>query len=389
MTKIPTVRLVFDRKHVASRERKGLVQIEITHGGKRKWVTANVKLYKDQWDDRRHVIKKTDALDLNDYLNEQVSSLEKWLRDCAPFSWEKLNGYFERANGQTTDFIDYLRNDIESRNDIRASTKRAHRKLVTRLTEYGRITYFSDLTPANVFNFDNWLHGRKVRKLDKNGQETLMPMCQQTIYDYHKLLRIYINRAIKRGVFKGNPYDGWRFPHGKAEPGRYLTDAELTRFEKAEMRSGSIARARDLFVFQCFTGLSYVDLADFDFNKAQDIGDNLLFYSGQRVKTGVTFNFILLPKALEILQKYHYKLPVTTMEAYNRNLKKAAQDANIDKSLSTHWARRTAAMVFVNHGIRMDVVARILGHSSMKTTERFYASLNQQTVVEEMKKAGL
>lgn len=389
--KIPTIRLVFDRYKVATKTKKGTVQIEVLFDGKRKWKSTGVKVFKDQWSDRQHVIKSADADELNDLLNGQVASLERWMRDDAPFAWDKLDRYF-KGKERTRNFVEWLSDDINGRNDIRPSTKRAHRKLVARLDEYGRIVYFSDLTAVNIFDFDNWLHGRKIRKLDREGNEIWTNMGQQTIYDYHKLMRIYISRAARMGLTKADPYGGWRFPHGKSEPGRYLTDTELERFENAVMRSGSVARARDLFLFQCHTGMSYVDLAGFDFGKARNIGDDTLFYSDRRVKTGVTFNFILLPKALEILEKYGNKLPVTTMEAYNRNLKKAAEDAGIDKPLSTHWARRTAAMVFANHGVRMDVVAKILGHSSVKTTERFYASMSENTIIEEMKKvkeAGL
>lgn len=387
IAKIPSVRVVFDRKHVATKSHKGLVQIEICYRGKRKWLSANVKLYKDQWDDRRHVIKTTQAFELNDYLNTQVSSLEKWLRTDVPFSWEKLEKHIQEG-AHTDDFIEILENDLESRNDIRPVTKRTHRKLVTILKEYGKIRFLPDLTSAKIFDFDNWMHGRKVRKLDKNGLEIFVPMKQQTIFDYHKLLKVYINRAIKRELIDKNPYANWTFPRGESEEGRYLTEEELNIVMSSEMRSGSVARARDIFVFQSYTGLSYEDLKEFDFDKSFDV-DGLKVYKSKREKTGETFVFVVLPKAMAMLKKYNFELPVTSLEAYNRNLKKVVQDAGIDKPLASHWARRTAAVLFVNHKIPYEVAAKILGHADMKTTAKFYARLSDDTVIDAMKKAGL
>lgn len=382
---IPSVRLVFDRYKVASKTKKGLVQIEVLFKGRRKWISSGVKVYADEWDDRKHVVRAPDMVEQNAFLYEQVSGMEKYLRDNLPFTWEKLDIYL-RSNREPDNFIDFVRKDIKERNDIRPSTKRAHRKLASILESYGKIVFMSDLTRTNILAFDNWLHGRKVRKLDNNGIEHWEPMRQQTIHDYHKQLKTYITRAINRGLLKDNPYQGLSFKRGMSEPGRYLTEKEMEALENAPMRSGEVARARDIFVFQCNTAMSYVDLLDFDFKKAVDIGDDTFLYTGQRKKNGKPFFFVLLPKAMGVLRKYDYQLPLTSMEACNRNLKKVAKDAGIDKPLSTHWARRTAAMIFANNGIRMDVVAKILGHASVRTTEKFYASMTPETVVDEMKK---
>lgn len=87
---------------------------------------------------------------------------------------------------------------------------------------------------------------------------------------------------------------------------------------------------------------------------------------------------------MEILRKYNYKLPVVSDVVLNRNLKVAAKCAGINKPLASHWARRTAGMMFANSGVRMEVVAKILGHSTTKITQKFYASISAQTVAAEM-----
>ena len=108
--------------------------------------------------------------------------------------------------------------------------------------------------------------------------------------------------------------------------------------------------------------------------------------TGKRKKTGEPFFFVLLPEAMRILRKYRFKLPVVAEQSYNEILKKVARDAGIDKPLSSHWGRRTAAVILVNHGVRIEVVAKILGHASVSTTEQFYAQIVNKTIIREMKK---
>lgn len=387
MMRIPSVRLVFDRKHQATEKARGLVQIEIEFKRKRKWLSAGVRLYRDQWNDRLHVVRTADAVEQNELLDRKVSAIRKWLAEHTPFSWEALEAFLSQDEGGA-DVVTFIEREIASRNDLRPSTKRTQRKLVSVLKAFGGIRRFSGLTPSAILDFDNWLHGRRVRKLDAAGGESFTPMRQQSIYSYHKMFKTYINIAIQRGLAERNPYFGLRFKRGGSEPERFLTDAEFRALERAEMSCGSVARVRDLFVFQCYTGLSYSDLCEFDFARADARGGGYV-YTGRRRKTGRPFYFMLLPKAVAILHKYGNRLPVVSNVTMNKWLKRAAHEAGIDKPLASHWARRTAAMMFANHGVRMEVVAKILGHSSTQTTQKFYASITSETVAREMMEAGL
>ena len=65
-------------------------------------------------------------------------------------------------------------------------------------------------------------------------------------------------------------------------------------------------------------------------------------------------------------------------------LKVLADAAGVDKPISSHWARHTCGMLLLNKGVSMEVVAKILGHSSIKTTERVYAKVLRKTVVREV-----
>ena len=145
-----------------------------------------------------------------------------------------------------------------------------------------------------------------------------------------------------------------------------------------------LERVRDLFVFQTYTLLSYSDLAEFDFRKCVQMGEEMM-YKGKRVKTGREFVFVLCPAALEILKRYDYKLPIITNEKYNYFLKKAIKYAKIDKPVTSHYARHTGATMLLNEGnLPMHIVQHILGHASIRETEKTYAKVLDETIVSSM-----
>ena len=155
--------------------------------------------------------------------------------------------------------------------------------------------------------------------------------------------------------------------------------------ENAKMPTGSLARVRDLFIFSCYSGLAYSDLMDFNPEKLEKDGDDM-YLCGHRVKTGEEYIVLILPKAKEILEKYDYRLPRYSNQQYNHRLKEVAKAAGVDKPLSSHFGRHSSAMLFLNNGVRIETVAKILGHSSTKITEQVYASILRKTVGEEMSK---
>jgi site-specific recombinase XerD len=83
---------------------------------------------------------------------------------------------------------------------------------------------------------------------------------------------------------------------------------------------------------------------------------------------------------MEILQRYNYQLPVLTNQRYNSYLKEIADICGIDKKLTSHLARHTAATLMLNSGISIDVVAKILGHRNTAMTAH-YAKMLDKTII--------
>jgi integrase len=130
--------------------------------------------------------------------------------------------------------------------------------------------------------------------------------------------------------------------------------------------------------------MGYADLEAFDYKKCEKVKGQIV-YRSNRVKTDQPFTVVLLKPALDILKKYGYHLPIISNVKYNDYLKSAVTYAKIDKPVSTHWARHTGATMILNDGsVPMHVVQHILGHASIRETEKTYAKVLDRTIVESM-----
>lgn len=322
------MRFVFDRKNVATKNKKGLVQIEVTSEGKRKWIGTNVKLYADQWNEKKKVVNSVHSIQLNAMLDGMMGKLNDFILDLfrngQQFDFEKLNAFLEKSN-HSDSFIEFVRTRIEDRTDIEESTRKQHRTLLQSLEKFGKINYMDDLTKANITLYDEFLHQQGIS--------------QPTIYNYHKRLKRYLNEAMKFGMLETYPYTGLHFERGKFEKRKYLTDEELEMIRSCKINMPSIDRVRDLFLFQCYTGLAYADFEKFDFGRDVEERNGKYIIADRRKKTNEDYKIVLLTPAIEILKKYDYKLPVISNQQYNIMLKVVAQFAGIDKNITTHMGR--------------------------------------------------
>lgn len=81
MANVASTRFVFDRKKTATREKKGLVQIEVLYRGRRKWMTTGIKVYSDQWTEKCHVVKCVEAVDYNRRLDSMKAKVDGYITD--------------------------------------------------------------------------------------------------------------------------------------------------------------------------------------------------------------------------------------------------------------------------------------------------------------------
>lgn len=156
---------------------------------------------------------------------------------------------------------------------------------------------------------------------------------------------------------------------------------DLDKVRKVELSEDNDIKARDLFLFQCNTGISYIDTQEFDTANVRKVNGRL-GYNNMRVKTTEPFYIPLNKEANVILDRYGGTPPKLPPRTYNTHIGIVGKNAGLNVRLTSHWARHTFAMICMNNGMSILTLSKILGHSKTTTTE-IYAKLRQSTIDEE------
>lgn len=380
---IPLIAYVFDRKKQSSDSTPGKIEIRITSGKIQKYVATGISVLPGCWS-RNMVVNLPNAASLNNRISIMRRQIDKYINDCIESGHPVDMSAFKslvRVDDSGDNFLDFVADRAASRN-VRAGTRARYDVFVNNLIRYGRLRKFSDLTPAAILEYNEWLHrqtigdnrSRKVRSTARDKQT----LSDSAIYNYHKCLKAFCHDAYIRGLIPENPYN--RLPadaikRGDRQTADYLTEDEMLLIMNTPMPTQTVQIAADLFTFQMFTGMSYADLVAFDFNDYKLVNGKWI-YHGQRVKSGVTYFSQLLPPAYEVAKKYDFVLPVMENSQYNAMLKLVAAECHLKRRLYSHLARHTFATYMLSHGSRLQNVSRMLGHTNTRQTQRYAATLD-------------
>lgn len=189
---------------------------------------------------------------------------------------------------------------------------------------------------------------------------------------YAKAMRL----AQKKGEIKTFDLMAYETERDSLKPPIVLNESEVRKFARSLFESPVLCHALDLYFFQCSTGLSYCDLWNWEL-KETDIG---LAITGFRTKSKQMYFVPLTPGARMILEKYKGSIPQYSNQVYNRSLKTIAIALNINKKLTSHSGRKTFATLMDKEGWSLESIARMLGHSSIKTTESYYIGQNSKRI---------
>ena len=164
---------------------------------------------------------------------------------------------------------------------------------------------------------------------------------------------------------------------------------ELSRLENLQLDSVRLSTVRDLFVFSCYTGISYVDLMALRPENLRDGIDDNLWIVLQRQKNGNPVKIPLLQKPIDLIEKYASDIrclindsmfPRISNQKMNAYLKEVAALARIDKNLTFHMARHTfATTITMSNGVPIETISKMLGHHKLSTTQ-IYAKVVERKV---------
>lgn len=227
-----------------------------------------------------------------------------------------------------------------------------------------------EISPSFIKNFYQYLIVQKYQK-------------HNTAVGCMKKVKKIFNLALNEKIINQNPFDSFKFKLNAVIP-EYLTNEELKIIWEKDFVINRIKQVRDVFVFNCLTGLSFIDSKLLSKNHLFVDEDGNWFVKKSRQKTKIMATIPLLPIAVIILKQYDFSLPVLSNQKMNAYLKEIAVLCGINKTLTTHVARHTAATLLLNYGIKLSTVSAILGHSNLKMTQH-YAKLLDKTIIQEMK----
>lgn len=157
-----------------------------------------------------------------------------------------------------------------------------------------------------------------------------------------------------------------------------ISSAELAAMESVQLCS-RLDNVRNLFLLQCYTGLSYIDLANYDSSNIVKVSGRD-FYRGNRKKTDSEFYFPLSEK----IKQLYENCQIISNQKYNSYLKELGEKIGTEKKLTTHVGRRTFAQLNINKGLSFEAVAVMLGHSSTRMTEKHYSRAGIERLLTEL-----
>lgn len=380
--------IVFDHRGRSKPGGEGPVELRVTHNRKAYYINTGIKVRGRELRGGR-IVGRGDADVLNEQLGIITDRMMRGVNRCIeldiPINVAEIRKQAYQVSGGeggSTAMYDWLAEQVPLLN-IAEGTRRRYVVLLNRLKEYGALMAWQDLTVENLYKFDAWLHGLRKAQSEGDRQAGREAVCigDAAVYNYHRTLRALLTRAVKLDKIDANPYDRVRgeFRKGIHENVEYLTEEEIAAVESLRPMEGTqVCMARDLFVFQMYTGLSYSDAQAFDIRDYKKVGGRWVSV-GERIKTGVAYVSQLLPEAVEVLERYGMQVPRINNVQYNESLKDIQKALGIRTRLHSHLARHTFATRMLAMGAKIENVSRMLGHTNVRQTER-YAKVLAQSV---------
>ena len=199
-----------------------------------------------------------------------------------------------------------------------------------------------------------------------------------------------LNKAVSEGLLDRNPF---KLLETKEKPQKlnamreFLTIEELRQLMATPCRYDIVKKA---FLFSCFTGLRYSDMMTLKWSEIHTAADGkTLYIEHQQVKTKNTVTIPLSNEALKWMPRkskdddrvfYQLRITSTTVEVV---LGEWMQEAGIQKHITYHCSRHTAATLLLTLGADLYTVSKILGHRSIRMTE-VYAKIVDKKKIETM-----
>lgn len=373
-------RLVYNRKNHLNKQGTALVQVEASLNQRKVYFKTNIYIHPEHWDKKTaQVCNHPQANDLNSMLFEfmlhlQGIELSLWKRGIQP-TLALLRDAIKKNTPVNVTFTVFAREYVKH-SDRRKSTKDNLITTINVLQEFRSGLDFKDITYTFLKDFETYLREKG------NGINTVAKHLRQ--------LRTLVNEAINQGYIHADAYPFRKFKI-KQEKGRheFLTPDELRKLENLEVNDQKLRHVLDAFLFCCYVGLRFSDFCQLS-------PENFIKVNGKKwlhfksIKTGIELriplHLLFEGKALAILERYNIEefADLGCNSDVNKYLAQIAEMARIRKHITYHTARHTCATLLIHQGVPITTVQKLLGHTSVKTTE-IYSEILSSTIMRDLK----
>ncbi|MGD9929390.1 MAG: site-specific integrase [Mangrovibacterium sp.] len=376
------------------------VYVRCTMNNQRFELSTGIFVVPDSWDDGRQQVagRAEDPKILNNRLDKirtRVQDVYNQLESKGePFSTLQVKSKLLGVSNEkgVLEILDGIIKGIASRvgNDYSEGTLKHYKTTRVRLAEFFKSRFGRNDMALSAVDY-------KFLSLFDLYLKTELRLRPNTALTYHKHLKKVLNVAIAMNQLSHNPYRSFKVSRNETHRD-YLTIRELERIKRKEISTTRMQIIRDVFVFACYTGLGYAELSNLSSTHIHQGDDGEKWIIIDRMKTEIRCRVPLLPQANIILQKYENfpvnrnrgkLLPVHSNQKMNEYLKELAGICGITKNLSMHVARHTfATSVTLANGVPIETVSKMLGHTSLKTTQ-IYARIVDSKISTDMRKLKL
>lgn len=386
--------LFFIRESKVRKDGNAPIEVSITINGERCFFSTGKKVKAIAWDKNKQLVKGKDeeATSLNNYLKsvrakmyeKEAELLDKGFVITAQLLYD---AYFDKVEClQEKSLLNVLEEHNAERKAMVGKavapatywvfeyTARLLKEFI--LQKYDREDlYLRELNLSFIQGFHSFLLGEKK-------------MGQNSSTKHLKFLKKLLNLAVSNSYISYNPVNAYKVEREPVEID-FLDEEELRKIINFDTPIPRFERAKDMFLFGCFTGLSYIDIKTLTTEHFEKDGAGRIWIKKRRVKTGVLSRIPLLPIAKLILDKYKggdKLLPIQDPADINKYLKDIAILCNIKKRITFHTSRHTfASTVTLANNISLEVVSKMLGHTNTRMTTH-YAKLIDRCIGEQMDK---
>ncbi|WP_241287323.1 site-specific integrase [Chryseobacterium indologenes] len=263
------------------------------------------------------------------------------------------------------------------------NTYNKYKTVYNHLSEFIRERYhredmaFRELTSDFIREFDFFL------RIDKE-------CTHNTVWVYTIPVIALAELAIKKGLIRQNPFEDYEISMEETDRS-YLLKEDVEKLMLLKPSKSKYELVKDLFIFSCFTGLSYIDIQKLKWSNIQSFFDGHQWIISRRKKSDVASNVRLLEIPKRIIEKYRgvtrneYVFPVPSNATCNSHVKKLIEEAEIitEQKVTFHTARHTFATMFLTEGVPLESLSKMMGHKNISTTQ-IYAKITSQKISRDM-----